>query len=396
MLFPSQNELLPAFLLSALIVGGTAKPTSYGNQHVEEAMQKRAGLNIVKTTTTDTQTIDWIPLDSQGQISELPPPRTPRDGLRPLAELEQAGAELGPVGTVPVSRLNLGYLANAPKKVLPEMQSSKRQNAGAHWYCQANQTVSNIGGTGTFSMFAPYTQSDADFSLLQTAVTRHDVNIQAGRFPPFPGTQTVEAGWINWKEQVAQPHLFTYYTSNNYVQDGNNQGGWNTDFTGWVQVDTAIHPGSVFTPLSENGGAQNDLKIEYNLHDGNWWLAVEDKWIGYYPGSLFAAASTDPAESTLAGGSDTIYFYGEVTNNEEELTTTDMGSGEFANQGYGKAGYIFNIAYTNPNNVSTPFNGPWRDSDTSRYTHESHFLSGTSRGSYAFIGGPGAGGKIGG
>ncbi|EPE36429.1 carboxyl-terminal proteinase [Glarea lozoyensis ATCC 20868] len=396
MLLPSQNQLLSAFAFSAFIVDSTATPTNRGNQHVEKTLKTRAGLNIVKTTTTDTQTIDWVALDSQGKIAELPPPRTPREGPRPTAELEQAGAELGPAGTVPVSRTNLDYLTNAPKKVLPEIQFSKRQNAGVHWYCQANQTVTNIGGTGTFSMFAPYTQSDADFSLLQTAVTRHDVNIQAGRFPPFPGTQTVEAGWINWKQQVAQPHLFTYYTSNNYVQEGNNQGGWNTDFTGWVQVDPTIHPGSVFTPLSIDGGAQNDLKIEYNLHKGNWWLAVEDKWIGYYPGSLFSTPSSDPASSTLAGGSDTIYFYGEVTNNEETLTTTDMGSGEFANKGYGKAGYIFNIAYTNPQNVSKPFNGPWRDSDTSRYTHESHFLSGTKRGSYAFIGGPGAGGKIGG
>ena len=386
---------MPAFLLSAHIARSTAKPAKYGNGYVDKAMEKRAGLNVVKTTTTDTQTIDWISIESQGKIAELPPPRAPRDGPRPLAELEQPGAELGPVGTVPVSRLNPEYLKYAQKKVLPEMQSSKRQIQNEHWYCQANQTVSNIGGTGTFSMFAPYTQSDADFSLLQTAVTKHDVSLQFGRFPPFPGTQTVEAGWINWKAQVAQPHFFTYYTSTNYALDEDNHGGWNTEVAGWVQVDTTIHPGSVFTPLSIPGGAQNDLKIEYNLHGGNWWLAVEDKWIGYYPGSLFTAVSTDPESSTLAGGSDTIYFYGEVTNNEEELTTTDMGSGEFADKGFGKAGYIFNIAYTNPNNVSTPFNGQWRDSDTSRYTHESHFLSGTSRGSYAFIGGPGAGGQVG-
>lgn len=74
-----------------------------------------------------------------------------------------------------------------------------------------------------------------------------------------------------------------------------------------------------------------------------------------------------------------------------------MGSGEFASKGLGKAAYIKNITYSNANNVSTPFvGGEFTDSDTTRYTHEAHFLSGTDKGSYMFVGGPGAGGVVGG
>jgi len=142
-------------------------------------------------------------------------------------------------------------------------------------------------------------------------------------------------------------------------------------------------------------GAQHNLHIEYSLFQNNWWLAVEDHWIGYYPGSLFSSVSSDPANTTLAGGSDDIRFYGEVFNSETTLTTTDMGSGEFASAGYGRAGYILNMTYRDIHNVSRPYNGVFNDSDSTRYSHEAHLLSGTSRGSYVFLGGPGAGGKVG-
>lgn len=110
---------------------------------------------------------------------------------------------------------------------------------------------------------------------------------------------------------------------------------------------------------------------------------------------MFSRWSPDPAETTLADHSDEIRFYGEVYNSETTLTTTDMGSGEYAATGYGKAGYILNMTYTNLKNVSTPYNGVFSEPDPG-YTYEAHMLSGTNMGSYAFIGGPGAGGVVGG
>ncbi|KAH8891622.1 hypothetical protein GQ53DRAFT_781835 [Thozetella sp. PMI_491] len=373
--------------------GGTSSSSKSVRRNEQPIADNRAAVNVISTTFTKSHTIDWVSIDSQGVIAQAPPPRTPRDGARPLAELELPGAELGPLGTVPIPRAK----SISRSKQLPGMPSLKRQDSqqGMHWYVTSNQSVANLGGSCVFSLFAPYTQNTADSSLLQTAVVKDNVLVTGFRGPPIVVPQTVEAGWINFIDQVAQPHLFTFYTTNGYLQDGDNQGGWNTEFTGWVQVDQTIHPGSVFTPLSVIGGAQQNLHVEYLLFQDNWWLAVEERWIGYYPASLFSNVSSDPASTTLAGGSDDIRFYGEVYNSETTLTTTDMGSGEFASAGYGRAGYILNMTYRDIQNISRPYNGVFNDTAPDRYTHEAHLLSGTSMGSYALIGGPGAGGHVG-
>lgn len=324
MSLPQLKDLSLLFVFSLLFAGSFSKPTGPSINLQDQALRKRASLNVVKTTVTDSQTIDWIPIESQGKIAQAPPQLTPRTGARPLAELEKPGAELGPPGTVPIARTNLDHLANFGTKASPTNKNAKRQDSisGTHWYVTSNQSVSNLGGSGIFSLFEAYTQNSADFSLLQTAVTKENVTINFRGFP-IPGTQTVEAGWINYKDKFAQPHLFTYFNTNGYISEGDNQGGWNTEHVGWVQVDSTIHPGSAFTPLSVIGGAQNDLRIEYALFQDNWWLSVEDRWIGYYPASLFSFPSTDPPETTLAGGSSKIHFYGEVLNMEETLTTTE-------------------------------------------------------------------------
>jgi len=336
------------FFLSALATGGTAKPVaSPKNQYVEDALRKRADLNIVKTTVTEANTIDWIPIQSQGEIASPPPPRSiKRDATSnatiPLAELELPGAELGPPGTVPVPRVNLDYLtqATALKGGLPDRESSqhdKRQYSGNHWYVSSNQNVNNFGGTATFSMFNAYVQNSGDFSLLQTAVIKSNVPIPNN--PSATGSQTVEAGWINYPAQVSQPHLFTYFTTDGYQGSGDNVGGWNQDVKGWVQTDSTYFPGTVFVPLSVDGGTQDELQLGYQLFQGNWWLWCINKWIGYYPASMFSAGESNPA-ATLANGADGIFYYGEIYQSENALTTTDMGSGQFASTGFGHSAYI--------------------------------------------------------
>lgn len=204
--------------------------------------------------------------------------------------------------------------------------------------------------------------------MLQTAVTKS--NVPMPNNPTVSGGQTLEAGWINYPQQVAAPHLFTYYTTCNYQCSGDNQGGWNRDQAGWVQVDTTYFPGTVFTPLSVDGGQQVEMQIEYQLFSGNWWLFVVDRWIGYYPASLFSAGEANAAV-TLAQGSDTIYYYGEIYNSENAMTTTDMGSGEFASAGSTHAAYIHNMVYLDSSVVAHDYTAGFGDSDSSRYSHVS-------------------------
>jgi hypothetical protein len=56
---------------------------------------------------------------------------------------------------------------------------------------------------------------------------------------------------------------------------------------------------------------------------------------------MFSAATGGSA--SLATGSDVIFFYGEIAQSEGPVTTTDMGSGEFAETGFGNSGYIHNM-----------------------------------------------------
>lgn len=150
-----------------------------------------------------------------------------------------------------------------------------------------------------------------------------------------------------------------------------------------------------FTPLSTIGGAQYDIKIQWLLYQGNWWLFVLDRWIGYYPASLFGA-NTD-ASNSLQQGADAINYYGEIYDSHASLTTTDMGSGHFPDQGYGKSAYIRNMVYTDSNGNDQRYDGSRGIvvSDTNRYQMKADWSSTGSWGSYMYLGGPGAGRLVG-
>ncbi|KAI0406849.1 hypothetical protein F4802DRAFT_78323 [Xylaria palmicola] len=367
------------------------------------------GLKVVATTTTaDGQVVDWILPESQltGNIANTPPAPPRKRGLRDSESSKAAVRALlardpgrqGPNGTVPILRSSTTTM---PTKRLPsrlddgsfaKTAAAEDSYAGKHWYASTGQNVANKGGKGAFSLFKAFVQSSADFSLLQTAVIRNNA--------PHAGTgavtQTVEAGWINYPNQIAAPHLFSYFTTNGYSADADNVGGWNRDHAGWVQVDASIYPGIAFAPLSTDGGAQYEVEIGYYLSGGNWWLWCLDRYVGYYPASLFAQGGVRAAD-TLADHADTIDFYGEIYNSETALTTTDMGSGEFPAAGYGKAAYIRQIQYINTGGSYVDYNGQSQlvVSDSGRYNIAPTWNSGSDWGSYFFLGGPGAGGKIG-
>ena len=383
--------------------------------------------HIKKTTTTPSgQIVDWILPEAQGTVAEPPPspqdvspldaskaetPQQSKLGGKPTAaatpELELPGVESGPDGTVPILRQQLELL-NFNKSLEQRLSKtgvakSREELTAApaapapHWYASTAQAVPNFGGEAYFSTFKSFVQSNSDFSLLQVAVVKDNVV----SIPTADKRQTVEAGWINYPAQVQQPHLFTFYTTNGYASFGDNVSGWNRDVKGWVQYDKTIFPGTVFTPLSVDGGDQHDIKIWYKLYRDNWWLSVMDRWIGYYPASLFRAHTTNPAQ-TLSAGSDEIAFYGEIFDSDggPGPTTTDMGSGEYAETRWTHAAFVRNIQYqagSGDGNSQTDYDGSGQVivSDPKRYDIETHFKSGSSWGSYFWVGGPGAGGKIG-
>jgi hypothetical protein len=384
---------LPFLSALALAIAGlaTSAPTSSSPGH---------NLPIVKTTTTSKgQVLDWVPLESQGKIARPPPlsilnrAPTVRDaalvaGIKPH--------DAGPAGTVPILR---AHGPTKPMKRPPRLEdnnatavAAKRSYNGQHWYASTAQAVDNHGGTATYSIFRAFVQRPSDFSLLQVAVIRNN----AAHAGTSPKSQTVEAGWITYPDQVTEPHLFSFFTTNNYEAYGDDVCGWNRDVTGWVQVDSDIYPGVPFAPLSTIGGASYEADVGFYYYQGNWWLSTLGRFIGYYPGGLFSR-DVNPAD-TLNHHSDQINFYGEIYNSEDEMTTTDMGSGEFPEAGFARAAYMRKIAYYDAEDKWQNYDGSMGVivSDSNRYRLVANWNSGTDWGSYIYLGGPGAGGVVGG
>jgi hypothetical protein len=363
----------------------------------------KSTMEVIKTTTTPSgQILDWISIESQASDGKIPqpPPEPPlelSDKDRQPAklvkfELENKGAELGPEGTIPILRKDLrklnfrvslqDYLSKHGNKTYPmyinEQDSLEVPTDGAHDYCYTAQYLTCYGGEGYLSAFDPYLQWSNEFSLLQIAVVRGSAN----------GKQTIEAGWQEYRDLYGDwvPHLFIFYTTNGYSQNGNNIGGYNRDVTGWIQYSNVVYPGALSSPNSTRGGDQYVMQIKYQLYQGNWWLCCNGRWIGYYPATLFN-------DSGLRSQSEKVAFYGEVVDagSHAGLTHTDMGSGYWPEYGWQWTAYLRSLKYQNSTSGSTSqYNANTIfASDPDMYDIESHMNSGSSWGSYVWLGGPG-------
>jgi hypothetical protein len=104
-----------------------------------------------------------------------------------------------------------------------------------------------------------------------------------------------------------------------------------------------------FTTYSTDGGTQYELPLAVyrDPATNDWWLRFGDKWVGYYPSSLFDGAGLlDHAQKVDVGG--------EIVNDDVDgvHTTTDMGSGRFAEEGYKHAAYISNVTFWSAPNAA--------------------------------------------
>jgi hypothetical protein len=212
-----------------------------------------------------------------------------------------------------------------------------------------------------------------------------------------PQVQSIEAGLTvdTGLNGDSDNHLFTYYTTDGYTKDGNNLGGYNRMYQGWIQYHASIYPGIAFNGSSVRGGAQLELGIKFQLYQGNWWFGVNYNgsnswiWIGYYPGSLFNNGLNDHAQWVSFGGE----VYSALPN---PCNTTDqMGSGTQAAGGYDVAAYQRNLRNQSDSAGTTVnFNGiaevdaAASNCSVNNYTIMCYMDSGSSWGSYQYYGGP--------
>jgi hypothetical protein len=335
--------------------------------------------DVVATTKTKSgQTIDWIRPESQvpgGKIA-TPPSEDFDEIIQPKADLdnpyldtdlpkalqerlqldESAQTELqrdpsamGPPGTVPVVRFDVEsylkehptYLPKDPIEILSKVPPPAPAS-NDRYYAVWQRFGDVFGSIGRINIWNTTGPVGGETSIAQVAVIR--------------GTpmQAIEAGKIEHSAFAPskRPVFFTYFRTNG-AASGDWVAGYNALVDGWIQVSSSVAPGMSLVPWeSRTDGSQFSLDVEVRLWEGNWWVKAAGEWAGYYPfckgadsrpcaqGTLFSAAG-------IRDKADRLDWYGEIFDESAPAaTSTDMGSGAFANQRWGKAAYFRNLLFT--------------------------------------------------
>lgn len=204
-------------------------------------------------------------------------------------------------------------------------------------HATGDQSVQAYGLGADFNLWSPTIEDPTrEFSLAQLWATRGYGT----------GLQSIEGGWQVYRPTYGdeRAHLFLYYTTVGHTAHGNNIGCYNLLCTGFVQTDSSVALGMGFSSYSSYGGNQYyfTLQVYRDPSTGNWWVRFnEDRWVGYYPSSLFNDAGMKP-------NADNVLFGGEVLDDQvPSWTTTDMGSGKLPKEGFRQAAWLSRLHYYN-------------------------------------------------
>lgn len=373
--------------------------------------ERQSVLRITKTTITPSgQMLDWVPIESQisERIAEPPPPapvKTRVDPGRLTRSVEFDIGEAGPEGHVPILRPALERIASLDElnEILSKqgglrVNVNRRNkqptdpNPAGYFHALSSQSTTVYGADAWLNLWDPVVDVPSspgdDHSISQLWLQNYDK----------PKLQSLEGGLTvdHSLNGDAANHLFTYYTTNGYQQDGNNLGGYNRLHSGWVQYNASIYPGIRINGTSQQGvSPQLEIGVKYQLWQGNWWFGFNNNesgpwiWLGYYPGSLFNGGIANKVEWVGWGGE----VYTALRN--PCATTDQMGSGRHAVDGWAHACYqrLMHVQ-TNLSGSLTNFDGvasvdvAASGCPTNEYTIATFMNSGSNWGSYQFFGGP--------
>jgi hypothetical protein len=246
----------------------------YKQEYDEFLKTRQSQLNIVATTKCPSRAvIDWIPIESQGEICSPPPapklhsPDCEKPENAPFSELQLPGADLGPEGTVPVLRPTFTkdnykiplktFLSKNPTPIVPRAGAREGKEIDTlleftpqdatttvdnttHWYVNSGDHVTLYGAQGQFSMFSPSVDKNSDFSLIQLSVARI-TGAARGDLSVGNNLQTLEAGWTKYQDHYGDDnvHLFTFFNATGYAYQGDYVDGYDQYFPNntWKQYD---------------------------------------------------------------------------------------------------------------------------------------------------------------
>jgi len=202
--------------------------------------------------------------------------------------------------------------------------------------------------------------------------------------------QSVEGGWVMDRVRfpsMTQSVLFIYYTADGYGK----KKCWNLDCAAFVQINKHWYLGGPWDRYSVMDGLQWGFELQWKLFNGNWWLFLKGpgnyEAVGYYNQSIFGGGK-------LTQNASIIIYGGEVANYTGGEDFPQMGSGNFAEKGFGEAAFqneIFLIDKDEDDGV-----GVWAnltavdEGKASCYTIKlANWPDGGDWGTYFYFGGPG-------
>ncbi|CAF2265034.1 unnamed protein product [Brassica rapa] len=210
-------------------------------------------------------------------------------------------------------------------------------NYSVHEYAIASVDGGPFRGTkAQINVWKPRVQEVGESSISQ-------ISIIGGKFDA--GLNSIQAGSHVHPALYGDdnPHFFIYWTRDNYQKTG----CYNLRCPGFVQINKKLTPGYLLTPISTYNGPQVKFTIKMwkDPKTGNWWLQLNDQeLIGYWPKEIFTNLADE--------GASVIEWGGEVVNKKKDgqHTTTEMGSGHFPSEGFGKASSFEVIKIIDMNN----------------------------------------------
>ncbi|XP_030960575.1 uncharacterized protein LOC115982183 [Quercus lobata] len=291
-----------------------------------------------------------------------------------------------PRGTVPIRRSTMHDVLRAKSlfdfgKKQRRVSLTRRTDApdvvsgNGHEHAIAYTGAQEVyGARATINVWDPAIQVVNEFSLSQ-------IWILSGSFDGSD-LNSIEAGWQVSPELYgdSRPRLFTYWTTDSYQATG----CYNLLCAGFVQTNSRIAIGAAISPISSFLSNQYDITILIwkDPKLGNWWMSFGDNTlVGYWPAELF---------THLADHATMVEWGGEVVNTRAngEHTSTQMGSGHFANDGFGKASYFRNLEIVDADNsLSSVEYISTLAENTNCYSIKSS--SNNQWGTYFYYGGPG-------
>ncbi|KAG2693894.1 hypothetical protein I3760_08G116500 [Carya illinoinensis] len=305
--------------------------------------------------------------DDQGENNSS---STANEGVRGAWQLWHRNGTRCPKGTIPIRRStaadvlrakSLFHFGKKQRRVplisrstdAPDVVSG---NGHEHAIAYTGASQELYGARATINVWDPTIQVVNEFSLSQ-------VWILSGSFDGSD-LNSIEAGWQSDSYQAT--------------------GCYNLLCAGFVQTNSKIAIGAAISPVSSFLGNQFDISILIwkDPKVGNWWMSFADNTlVGYWPAEIF---------THLADRATMVEWGGEVVNTRAngEHTSTQMGSGHFADEGFGKASYFRNLEIVDADNsLSSVQDITTLAENTNCYNIKSSYNN--QWGTYFYYGGPG-------